>query len=116
MPAEAAWTDHEKVRVSLLTQLNPCRILALDSQDHVGRSFPRGLFLKQHLHFSQISPTLHFNIVKMALIQSQTPKLFARDIVRYSDAELDQYLEANGRSGFPNIMISRVAKVYTKTR
>jgi hypothetical protein len=33
----------------------------------------------------------------MAPIQSQSPKLYARDIVRYSDAELDQYLEANGR-------------------
>jgi hypothetical protein len=53
----------------------------------------------------------HFNIVKMSLIQSQVPKLFARDIARYSDAELDQYLEANGRSGFPpNFMVSKVAK------
>ena len=86
-------------------------------QDLVGRSFPRGLSLNSTSHFSRISPILHFNIVKMALIQSQIPKLFARDIARYSDAELDQYLEANGRSGFPlNIMISRVAKVYTKTR
>lgn len=42
----------------------------------------------------------------MAHIESQPLELFARDIVRYSDAELDQYLEANGRSNFPNFMIS----------
>jgi hypothetical protein len=35
----------------------------------------------------------------MAPIQSQPSKLFARDIVRYSDPELDQYLGGNGRSG-----------------
>lgn len=36
----------------------------------------------------------------MANIQSQPLKLFACDIVRYSDAELDQHLESNGRSEF----------------
>ena len=49
----------------------------------------------------------------MALVQSQPSKLFARDIVCYSDAELDQYLEANGRSGLPKLYDLRFAKIYT---
>lgn len=36
----------------------------------------------------------------MAHTQPQPLKLFASDIAQYSDAELDQYLEFNGRSGW----------------
>ena len=43
--------------------------------------------------------------------QPKTSKLFARDIVGYSDAELDQYLEINGGSGLPEFYDIRVAKV-----
>ena len=33
----------------------------------------------------------------MALPETTAPKLFARDIAAYSDAELNRYLEENGR-------------------
>lgn len=58
---------------------------------------------------------LHHNDQKIMapIIQTQPSELFARDIAAYSDAELDQYLEANGRSGSSGtFMISRVAKVH----
>jgi hypothetical protein len=34
---------------------------------------------------------------QMASLNTTAPKLFARDIVAYSDAELDQYLEQSRR-------------------
>ena len=81
------------------------RVIYIRAPMSVGRSFPRRLFLQD--------TTINFvNIVKMALIRSQPPELFARDIVRYSDVELDQYLEANGRSGVSEPHDLRVAKVH----
>lgn len=39
----------------------------------------------------------------MSPFQTQPSTLFARDIIHYSDAELEQYLEANGRSGLSEL-------------
>ncbi len=47
----------------------------------------------------------------MAPPQPEPLKLFTRDIAAYSDAELDEYLEANGRLGFLKLIIS-VANVH----
>jgi hypothetical protein len=47
-------------------------------------------------------PLLSFTSSVMAPMPSV---LFARDIVRFSDAELDQYLEDNARSGLSELSI-----------
>jgi hypothetical protein len=55
----------------------------------------------RQLHLTPLPNLTNFTLQPsiMAPIQSQPSKLFAGDIIRYSDPELDQYLGGNGRSG-----------------
>lgn len=66
--------------------------------------------VKSHQLHTSTSSTL-------APILSQPSRLFACDIARYSDTELDQYLEDNGRLGLPGpFLFSEFAEVHTQTR
>lgn len=79
----------------------------ITSEDH----FPEAL-VNSTLH-TRIKPCqLHTST--MAPIPSQHSRLLARDIANYSDTELDQYLEDNGRLGLPRaFLFSKFAKVHT---
>jgi hypothetical protein len=93
--------------------LSPCQILALAISD---KSHPKtvsencfpGVF-RQTVPPTSLKLNMSISSI-MAPIQSYPSKLFACDITCYSNAELDQYLEANRRSGFSELYNLRVLR------